>query len=44
MADVTFSESAEQDRPNLVHLGVGFFVLTTGIYIGAIAPRFLLLG
>jgi hypothetical protein len=44
MADVTFSDSAERDQVNLVHLSVGFLVLTIGIYFGAIVVQYLFLG
>ncbi len=44
MADVTLSDSAERDRLNLINLSVGFVVLTAGIYLGAIAVQYLLLG
>ncbi|MGD0540648.1 MAG: hypothetical protein ABSB33_03920 [Tepidisphaeraceae bacterium] len=44
MADVTLSDSAERDRLDLVNLSVGFLVLTAGIFLGAIAVQYLLLG
>jgi hypothetical protein len=42
-ADITLSDSAERDQINLIHLSVGFIVLTTFIYCAATALQYLFL-